>query len=174
MLTSKDKSYTYLNTIENLLQQKLQIKFINSNGELVGINKQSHRFEIFNRADVRMDNYIGLLKISKSDASKCGNPQLLKNLYLENLSDVNRITLQKSPLQSALLACINFNWLSLDDVQKILGNQINDKRYLTIQSDILQVRMQTMTKEVEQLNKAVKNFNMLSNIVLGKEKESEI
>lgn len=169
MLTSKNTFYT-LNTIEKLLKQKLHIKFINQNGELVGINTQSHCFEIFNWTDVNFIDYICLIKISKADAHKCGNPQLLKNLYLEALGDVNRITLQKSPLESALLACINFKWLSLDDVEKILGNQINDSRYLTIQTNVLQVRMQAMTEEVKQLNKAVKNFDILSNIVLGRHK----
>lgn len=171
MLTSKNTSYT-LNTIENLLQQKLRIKFINPNGELVGINTQSHRFEIFNWTDVNLIDYICLIKISKADAHKCGNPRLLKNLYLNELSHVNNMILQEMPPESALLDLMKFHWLSLDDVKKILGNKINDRRYLTIQSDILQIRIQTMTKEVEQLNKAVKNFDILSNIVLGRHKST--
>lgn len=175
MLTSKNQSYTYLNIIENLLKQNLKIKFINQNGELVGINKQSHRFEFFNRADVRLDNYIGLIKISKSDVSKCGNPQMLKNLYLEEMSHVNTVILQETPPESALLDLVKYNWLSFEEIQDTFGNLIeNDNRYLTLKAHEMQIRMQTMTEEVKQLNKVVKKFDILSDIVLGNKKESEI
>lgn len=175
MLTSKNQSYTYLNIIENLLKQNLKIKFINQNGELVGINKQSHRFEFFNRADVRLDNYIGLIKISKSDVSKCGNPQMLKNLYLEEMSHINTVILQETPPESALLDLVKYNWLSFEEIQDTFGNLIeNDNRYLTLKAHEMQIRMQTMTEEVKQLNKVVKKFDILSDIVLGNKKESEI